>query len=78
MRDLTEASPDEVVAERAKVATEGWGAQLRRGHGARQDASSLLVDQRRSDSLHTYWYSVSRLIQNSRATFASPAKRSML
>jgi hypothetical protein len=28
MRDLTDAPPDEVAAERARVATEGWGAQL--------------------------------------------------
>ncbi len=28
MRDLTDATPDEVAAERARVATEGWGAQL--------------------------------------------------
>jgi hypothetical protein len=28
LRDLADASPDEVAAERAKVATEGWGAQL--------------------------------------------------
>ena len=28
MRDLTDASADEVAAERRKVATEGWGAQL--------------------------------------------------
>jgi hypothetical protein len=28
MRDLTDESPEEVAAERAKVATEGWGAQL--------------------------------------------------
>jgi hypothetical protein len=28
MRDLTEAAPDEVAAERARVAVEGWGAQL--------------------------------------------------
>ena len=28
MQDLTDASPDEVAAERAKVATEGWGAQI--------------------------------------------------
>jgi hypothetical protein len=27
-RDLTDAPPDEVAAERAKVATEGWGARL--------------------------------------------------
>ncbi|GAA3205904.1 hypothetical protein [Microbacterium terregens] len=28
LRDLTEASADEVAAERARVAVEGWGAQL--------------------------------------------------
>jgi hypothetical protein len=28
LRDLTDASADEVAAERARVATEGWGAQL--------------------------------------------------
>jgi hypothetical protein len=28
LRDLTDASPDEISVERARVATEGWGAQL--------------------------------------------------
>jgi hypothetical protein len=28
MRDLTDASPDAIAAERARIATEGWGAQL--------------------------------------------------
>jgi hypothetical protein len=28
MRDLTDAAPDAVAAERSRVATEGWGAQL--------------------------------------------------
>jgi hypothetical protein len=28
LRDLTDASPDEVAAERARVAREGWGARL--------------------------------------------------
>ncbi|WP_375384797.1 hypothetical protein [uncultured Microbacterium sp.] len=28
MRDLTDAEPDEIAAVRARVATEGWGAQL--------------------------------------------------
>jgi hypothetical protein len=28
MRDLTEAGPEEIAAERAKVATEGWGKRL--------------------------------------------------
>ena len=34
LRDLTDASAEEVAAERAKVATEGWGAQLLSGQGA--------------------------------------------
>src|SRR5574341_2106191 len=34
MRDLTDASDEEVAAERAKVATEGWGVQLLTGQGA--------------------------------------------
>lgn len=28
LRDLTDAAPDEVASERARVATEGWGAHL--------------------------------------------------
>jgi hypothetical protein len=28
MRDLTDAPADQVAAERAKIATEGWGAQI--------------------------------------------------
>ena len=28
LRDLTDAPADEVAAERARVATEGWGARL--------------------------------------------------
>jgi hypothetical protein len=28
LRDLTDASPEEVAAERARIANEGWGAQL--------------------------------------------------
>ena len=34
LRDLTDAPADEVAAERAKVATEGWGAQLLAIQGA--------------------------------------------
>ncbi|MBK9710064.1 MAG: hypothetical protein IPO81_01830 [Kouleothrix sp.] len=33
LRDLTDAPEEEVAAERAKVATEGWGAQLLAGQG---------------------------------------------
>ena len=28
MRDLTDAPADQVAAERARIATEGWGARL--------------------------------------------------
>jgi hypothetical protein len=28
MRDLTDEAPDAIAAERSRVATEGWGAQL--------------------------------------------------
>jgi hypothetical protein len=28
MRDLTDASPEEIAAERSRIATEGWGAEL--------------------------------------------------
>ena len=34
MRDLTGAAPEEVAAERARVATEGWGARLLALEGA--------------------------------------------
>src|SRR5512133_399278 len=34
MQDLTNAPDEEVAAERAKVATEGWGAQLLASQGA--------------------------------------------
>jgi hypothetical protein len=34
MRDLTDAPDEEVAAERAKVATEGWGAQILAGQRA--------------------------------------------
>jgi hypothetical protein len=34
MRDLTDAAPDEVAAERSRVALEGWGAQLLALQGA--------------------------------------------
>ena len=34
MRDLTDASPEEVAAERAKIAAEGWGSRLLSGQDA--------------------------------------------
>ena len=49
MRDLTDAAPEAIAAERSRVATEGWGAQLlagqsRAGHwggGAKWDLVAL-------------------------------------
>src|SRR5690348_6647286 len=34
MRDLIGASPDAIAAERSRVATEGWGAQLLRAQSS--------------------------------------------
>ena len=34
MRDLTDESPEAIAAERSRVATEGWGAQLLAGQSA--------------------------------------------
>ena len=42
LRDLTEASPDEVAAERARVEREGWGARLL----ALEDADGLVGRRR--------------------------------
>ena len=49
MRDLTDAEPKQVAVERARVATEGWGAQLlarqsRHGNwGGQSDNQGLLT-----------------------------------
>ena len=40
MRDLTDEAPDVVAAERSRVATEGWGAQLLRRQSADGDWGS--------------------------------------
>ena len=51
MRDLTDAPADEVAAERARVAREGWGARLLAAQAAdgRWGGGDLLpgVDRRR-------------------------------
>jgi hypothetical protein len=41
MRDLTDAEPEEVAAERARVAFEGWGAQLLALQGANGNGLAL-------------------------------------
>ena len=54
MRDLTDAPADEVAAERAKVATEGWGAQIlalqpaERGVGRRRLLPRVVIDDHRA------------------------------
>ena len=40
MRDLTDAAPDEVAAERARVAKEGWGAELLALQGDAENAGA--------------------------------------
>ncbi|MGB9028891.1 MAG: hypothetical protein WCC27_02125 [Acidobacteriaceae bacterium] len=50
MRDLTDAAPDAIAAERARVAMEGWGAKLL----ARQSADGKWGDEPKWD-LITLW-----------------------
>ena len=45
MRDLTDASPAEIAAERSRIATEGWGAQLL----AAQSSAGYWGDSRKWD-----------------------------
>jgi hypothetical protein len=54
MRDLTESPPNEVAAERARVATEGWGAELL----ARQGPDGLWG----SDTPNPEWVSLETLL----------------
>ena len=55
MRDLTDASADEVAAERARVAHEGWGAQVL----ASQDADGRW----NGGTLFPYWISTAHALQ---------------
>ena len=55
MRDLTDASADEVAAERARVAQEGWGAQVL----ASQDADGRW----NGGTLFPYWISTAHALQ---------------
>jgi hypothetical protein len=55
MRDLTDAPPDEVAAERSRVAREGWGAQVLAG----QDADGRW----NGGTLFPYWISTAHALQ---------------
>ena len=52
MRDLTEASPAAIAAERSRVATEGWGAELL----ARQSRNGKWGGARENDGLLITFY----------------------
>src|SRR5215510_13326466 len=52
MRDLTNAPADEVAAERAKVATEGWGARLLALQGADGSWAGTAFNQGWNSTMH--------------------------
>src|SRR5829696_7466611 len=52
MRDLTGAPADEVAAERAKVATEGWGAHLLALQGADGSWAGTAFNQELNSTMH--------------------------
>lgn len=52
MRDLTDTSADEVAAERARVATEGWGAQLLALQGADGSWSGVAWNRGWNSTMH--------------------------
>jgi len=52
MRDLTDAPADEVAAERAKVATEGWGARLLAHQGADGSWAGTAFNQGWDSTMH--------------------------
>jgi hypothetical protein len=52
MRDLTNAPDEEVAAERAKVATEGWGAQLLALQGEDGSWAGTAFNQELNSTMH--------------------------
>src|SRR5262245_51921131 len=52
MRDVTHAPPEAVAAERAKVATEGWGAKLLDLQAENGLWSGNAFSQDRTDTFH--------------------------
>jgi hypothetical protein len=65
MRDLTDAAADEVAVERARVAREGWGAQIL----ASQDADGRW----NGGTLFPYWISTAHALQLLRTFGIDPA-----
>jgi hypothetical protein len=55
MRDLTDAPVDEVAAERAKVATEGWGARLLALQAADGRWSDTAWNRGWNSTMHVLW-----------------------
>ena len=55
MRDLTDASDEEVVAERATVATQGWGAQLLAMQGADGSWAGAAWNHGWDSTMHVLW-----------------------
>jgi hypothetical protein len=55
MRDLTDAPAHEVAAERARVATEGWGAQLLALQGADGRWGGAAWNRGWSSTMHVLW-----------------------
>ena len=52
MRDLTDAPEEEVAAERARVATEGWGARLLALQGADGSWAGTAFNQGWDSTMH--------------------------
>ncbi len=52
MRDSLDAPADEIAAERAKVATEGWGAQLLAMQGADGTWNGVAFNQEHNSTMH--------------------------
>lgn len=55
MRDLTDAPADEIGAERAKVATEGWGARLLALQGADGRWGDTAWNRGWNSTMHVLW-----------------------
>ena len=55
MRDLTDAPAHEVAAERARVATEGWGAQLLALQGADGRWGGAAWNRGWNSTMHVLW-----------------------
>ena len=55
MRDLTDASPDEVAAERSRVSTEGWGARILSQQSAGGRWGGAAWNRGWNSTMHALW-----------------------